>query len=132
MKPDKMILSILLPASILLSREVEKVTAEAADGFFCLLPRHVDVVAALIPGILSYEIDGGSEQYAAVDEGILVKNGTEVTVSVRRGFLGGRLGEIRKRVEKEFMHRSKKEKKTHSAALRIEADLIRRFIEIEG
>lgn len=130
MKPARMRLSILLPTEVLLSQEVDKVIAEAMNGFFCLRPRHVDFVAALVPGILAYTAGAGPERYAAVDEGILVKTGTDVTVSVRNGFLGGQLGEIQKKVHQEFEQRSDREKKTRAAALRIEADLIRRFIAI--
>ncbi len=47
-------LKILLPTEIMLDEEVTKVTAEAGNGSFCLLPRHIDFVAALVPGLLSF------------------------------------------------------------------------------
>ena len=45
-------------------------------------------VAALTPGILTYATEGADEVYVAVDEGVLVKTGPDVLVSVRRA-LGG-------------------------------------------
>jgi len=41
-------------------------------------------VAALAPGILIYETEVEGEVYVAVDEGVLVKTGPDVLVSVRR------------------------------------------------
>ena len=46
---------------------------------FC--PGHIDMVAALAPGILSYTVHDGREEFLGTDEGILVKNGPEVLVS---------------------------------------------------
>ncbi len=53
-------LRVLLPTEVLLDVEVTKVIAEAENGFFCLLPRHVDFVAALVPGILYYTTSPGN------------------------------------------------------------------------
>ena len=44
-------LKVLLPAKVAVDEEVTKVTAEAANGSFSLLPRHVDFIAALVPAI---------------------------------------------------------------------------------
>jgi F-type H+-transporting ATPase subunit epsilon len=44
-------LKILIPTKILVDCQVTKVIAEAENGHFCLLPHHVDFVAALVPGI---------------------------------------------------------------------------------
>jgi F-type H+-transporting ATPase subunit epsilon len=54
-------LRVLLPTDVLVDREAAKVIAEAANGSFCLLPRHVDFVAALVPGILRYTTPQGEE-----------------------------------------------------------------------
>jgi F-type H+-transporting ATPase subunit epsilon len=81
-------LRILIPTGIVADEEVDKVSAEAANGAFTLLPRHVDFVTALVPGLLSFEPNGGGTEVLAVDEGILVKRGAEVFVSVRRAFRG--------------------------------------------
>ena len=47
-------LKVLLPTKILIDEEVTKVVAEAEDGSFCILPRHIDFVSALVPGIFSF------------------------------------------------------------------------------
>ena len=73
-------LRILLPTHVEIDEEVDKVSAEGLEGAFCLLPRHLDWVAGLVPSLLSYEQDG-QERFLAVNGGILVKCGDEVAVS---------------------------------------------------
>jgi F-type H+-transporting ATPase subunit epsilon len=119
-----------LPAEIFLDEDdVEEVVAEAENGYFGIKPRHIDFVAALVPGLLSY-VKNGEETFLAVDEGVLVKNGPEVRVSVRNAVKGERLGDLMRTVEENFAVYDEKEKKARSAAARIEADIIRGFMEI--
>jgi F-type H+-transporting ATPase subunit epsilon len=123
-------LKVLLPTEVLIDREVEKVTAEAENGSFCLLPRHIDFVAGLVPGILFFETAEGKEEVLGVDEGILVKAGPDVWISTRKGVYGPELGTLGERVREEFLSLDDREKKARSAASRLEADLIRRFLEL--
>lgn len=123
-------LRVMLPSRILLDQEVVKVVAEAQNGSFCLLPRHVDFVAALVPGLLNLVGPNGAEEFIAVDEGTLVKCGSEVSVSVRHAVRGGDLGELRRTVEEEFRLLNETEKAARSALARMEADFIRRLMEL--
>ena len=66
-------LKLLLPGEVLVDEETTKIIAEAENGSFCLKPKHVDFIAALVPGLLSFIADDGEEVFLAVDEGILVK-----------------------------------------------------------
>jgi F-type H+-transporting ATPase subunit epsilon len=111
-------------------QEVAKVTAEAENGSFCLLPRHIDFVAALVPGILRFESSGGKEQFLAVDEGILVKCGQEVSVSTRNAVQGSELGTLMRTVEEQFEVLDDRERVTRSALAKLEADLVRRFMDL--
>ena len=95
-------LKVLLPTEVLIDTEVTKVIAEAENGAFCLLPRHIDVVAALVPGLLSYVPPDGGESFVAVDEGMLVKCGPEVLVSTRQAVRGADLGQLKQTVEAQF------------------------------
>jgi F-type H+-transporting ATPase subunit epsilon len=125
-------LKILLPAEILIDQEVRQVVAEAENGSFCLLPHHIDFVAGLVPGILAFETDAGKEEFIGVDEGILVKVGQEVLVSTGKGVRGPELGGLWQTIQDEFKVLDEREKKARSAAARLEADLVRRFMEIGG
>jgi F-type H+-transporting ATPase subunit epsilon len=124
-------LKILLPTRILIDREVTKINAEAENGAFTLLPRHVDFVMALPPSLLAYVTeDEGKEEFLAVDEGILVKRGSEVRVSARNAVRGPDLGTLRQTIEEEFMQLDEHEKKARLAVAGLETDLVRRFIEL--
>jgi F-type H+-transporting ATPase subunit epsilon len=125
-------LKVLLPTEVLLDKEVTKVIAEAENGSFCLLPRHIDFVAALVPGLLSFTIDEDHEEFLAIDEGILVKCGAEVLVSTRTAVRGPDLGALRLTVEERFRHIDEREKQARAATARLEADLVRRFMELGG
>jgi len=124
-------LKILLPAEVLLSEKVSKVVAEAANGFFCLLPHHVDYTAALVPGVFIYET-AEEENFLAIDVGTLVKKGDEILVSVRNAVRGPELGKLKLEVVKQFRELDEREKKARSAAAKLEVDLLRRFMELRG
>jgi F-type H+-transporting ATPase subunit epsilon len=123
-------LKILLPAEVFLNEEVTKVVAEAENGFFCLMPQHVDFTASLVPGVFSYSTDGGEDSYLAVDVGTLVKKGSEILVSTRNAFRGDELGHLKEVVVAQFGEIDEREKKARTAAARLEVDLLRRFMEL--
>ena len=125
-------LKVLLPTGVLIEEEATKVIAEAHNGFFCLLPKHVDFAAAIVPGILSFETAGAREEFLAVDEGILIKCGQEVLVSTRNAVRGPDLGQLKRTVEERFKVLDDREKSARSAMVKIEAGFIRRFLEIQG
>jgi F-type H+-transporting ATPase subunit epsilon len=124
-------LTILLPEKTFLKKEVKKVTAEAENGWFCLLPRHVDFTTSLIPGILIITLTGGEDVYLAIDEGILVKYGKEVVISTRNAIEGDNLGELKNRVEEMFIRTGEKEKDAQVALSKLEADFVRSFLNLE-
>ena len=123
-------LRVLAPTHVEVDEDVDKVIAEAADGAFCLLPRHVDFVAALNPGILAYYWRG-RERLLAVNGGTLVKCGDDVLVSTMAAVAGDDLGALRRAVEDVFENVGDRERRAYSALVKMEADFIRRFIEFE-
>jgi F-type H+-transporting ATPase subunit epsilon len=122
-------LCVLLPEEILLDVETRKITAEAENGAFGLLPRHVDFVTALAPGILTFVDTDGREGFLAVDEGILLKRGALVQVSTRNAVLGQELGDLKRMIQERFKNITELERKSRDALYKLEADLIRRFME---
>jgi F-type H+-transporting ATPase subunit epsilon len=125
-------LTVLLPTEILVDEEVAKVVAEAQNGSFCLLPRHIDFVAALVPGLLAFvKTADGAEEFLAADEGLLVKCGPQVLVSTRQAVRGGELGFLRETVEKTFKVLTDQEKRARTALANLEANFIRRFLKLE-
>lgn len=126
--PILMHLKILLPFQIFAETSgVSRIVAETREGAFGLLPRRLDCVAALTPGILIYETDVGGEAYVAVDEGVLVKTGQDVLVSVRRALGGTDLSRLRAAVEQEFLTLDEHEQSVRSVLAKMESDFIRRM-----
>ena len=124
-------LKVLLPGEVLIDRSAHKVIAEAENGSFCLLPRHIDFLAALVPGLLMFVDIDRVEQFIAVDEGVLVKKGREVLVSTRQAVPGRDLGSLRQTVREQFLALDDRERTARSAVAKLESDLIRRFLELE-
>ncbi len=126
MKTEAMTLRLLLPYTVLLEEEdVRRIVAESTRGKFGLLPRRLDCAASLVPGILFYETGSGTERFVAIDRGVLVKTGGEVTVSVRHAALGGDLGSLRRLVEKQFLELDESERRGRSLVARLESEIIR-------
>ncbi len=125
-------LQVLLPTAILVDTEVVKVIAEADDGAFCLLPRHIDFVAALVPGVLSFVGTDDAEQFCAIDRGILVKCGRQVSVSTLNAVRGTELSRLRALVEERFLDLDEHERKARAALARLEAGALRGFRELQG
>lgn len=121
---------VLLPTRVLVDQPVAKIVAEAQDGSFCLLPRHIDLVAALVPGVLLFVDCDGNEKYLGIDEGTLVKHGNRVRVSTRHAVSGDDLQSLRQIVQERFLELDDRERSARSALARLEAGVVRRFIEL--
>ncbi len=124
-------LKVALPTEILVDKEVSKVIAEAENGSFCLLPRHVGFVSSLVPGIISYVCSDGTEEFLAIDKAILVKCGPEVIVSTSNAVIGGDLGLLKKTIQEKFMVADERVRKARSASAKLETNLVRRFLELD-
>jgi F-type H+-transporting ATPase subunit epsilon len=123
-------LKVLLPFRVFAEKTgVSRIVAETDEGSFGLLPHRLDCVAALTPGILIYETEAEGEVYMAVDEGVLVKAGPNVLVSVRRAMSGTDLGRLRDSVEQDYLILDEHEQSVRSVMAKMESDLIRRLVE---
>ena len=180
---NSMRLTVWLPTQVLMQEEVTRIKAEAENGWFGLLPKHVDFVTALVPGILAFEVastktlttedteehrsESGSgrsgglvastekaktfttedteehrgitgsgrnqerEEYLAIDYGILVKCGREVSISTRAAVHSADLEQLRKDVRALFQAQEDREKKAVALEVKLEADLVRGLLEME-
>ncbi|MBN2369267.1 MAG: F0F1 ATP synthase subunit epsilon [Vicinamibacteria bacterium] len=125
-------LKVLLPFQVFAEETgVSRIVAETREGSFGLLPRRLDCAAALTPGILIYETEVEGEVYLAVDEGVLVKTGPNVLVSVRRALSGTDLGQLRSAVEQEFLTLDEHEQSVRLVTATLEAGFLRRFANFQ-
>ena len=123
-------LKVLLPFRVFTEKEgVKRIVAESRDGSFGLLPHRLDCVVSLAPGILVFETEAEGEVCIAVDEGVLVKSGDDVLVSVRNAIGGTDLGKLRAAVEQEFMNLNEQERSVRAVLANLECGFIRRFAE---
>jgi F-type H+-transporting ATPase subunit epsilon len=130
MPSSLMQLKILIPSRIFGEiGDISRMVAESRNGSFGILPHRLDCVAALAPGILTYATESGPDIYVAVDEGVLVKVGSQVLVSVRRAIGGTDLGQLRSAIEREFLTVDEREKSVRTAVAKLESGLIRRLAE---
>lgn len=123
-------LKVVLPTHALIDQPAAKITAEAANGSFTLLPRHIDFVAALVPGILLFVDNSGAEHYLGIDDGLLVKCADSVVVATTSAVEGEDLAELEMIVEHRFRSLDQQEAAARSALARLEAGVVRRFIEL--
>ena len=132
MTPSPMRLKVLLPFQVFVDQaDVSRIIADTPAGSFGLLPRRLDCVAALAPGILIYETAADGEVCLAVDEGVLVKTGADVLVSVRRALRGKDLAALRGDVATQFLAEDAQAQSLRLAMAKVESGFLRRFAAFE-
>ena len=69
-------------------------------------------------------------RYLAVDEGVLVKEGAYVRLSCRDVVIGDDLGALEAAVREQFLSLDERERVSRTAIARLEADFIRRMMDL--
>jgi F-type H+-transporting ATPase subunit epsilon len=125
-------LKILLPFKVFADiKNVSSIVMETSEGSYGLLPQRLDCVAALVPGIFTYEADGAS-RYIAVDNGVMVKAGTQVLVSVRNAVGGADLGRLGELVKKDFKSEDENQKQVTTVIAKLERGFIYSFDKLRN
>jgi F-type H+-transporting ATPase subunit epsilon len=121
-------LRVLLPFGVFAETSgVARIVFQTRAGSFGLLPQRLDCVAALVPGILVYQCEAQPQTYVAIDEGVLVKTGPEVLISVRRAVAGSDLDQLRAAMTREFLELDALERSLRSSLVKIESNLVSRL-----
>jgi F-type H+-transporting ATPase subunit epsilon len=110
---------------------VKRIVARTLQGFVGLLPHRLDCAAALEPGILTYETEADGEVYVAIDQGVLIKAGDDVLISVRNAIGGTDLEQLHEAVKQEFLELDEQEKSVRTVLAKMESGFIRRFMEFQ-
>ncbi|HLT59443.1 MAG: hypothetical protein LOD91_06980 [Limnochordales bacterium] len=124
-----MTLTVLLPQGQLFRGRVQKVVARGAGGSRGYWPRHVDFVTALVPSILSAVLEDGSERFFAVDGGVLVKKGDEVTVTAHHAIMADSPDPLPAEIERFFAEQEEHERHTRRVLFQLESHLIKELLE---
>ncbi len=123
-----MSLKVLLPFKVFAEiKNVKRIVMETSEGSFGFLPQRLDCVAALVPGIFMYDAEGEGEKYLAVNEGILVKAGLQVLVSVRNAVGDAPLGKLKELVETDRKQQDEEQVNMRSVMAKLERGFIRSF-----
>lgn len=123
-------LRLYTPLGKVLECRVTKICLETLGGYRTLLPKHIDIAAALKDGILSYTAENGAERFAAVRHGIAVKKGQTVTVTVQNAVTGDTPAELEDVIRSEFRQSEESRKELNAAMARLEAGLVRGFNDL--
>ena len=123
-------LKISIPTEVILEKAgIVRMVVETISGSMGILPLRLDCVACLVPGVLLFETKEEGERFIAVDEGILVKTGSDINVSVKNAVVANELGTIEQIVREQFLVRSEQEKRIRSMLAKLESDFIRNLME---
>ncbi len=110
---------------------MKRIVVQTLRGSLGFLPHRLDCTAALAPGILSYETETEGEVYLAVDQGVLVKAGMDVLISVRNAIGGMDLDNLHEAVKREFLCVDEQEKSVRSVLAKMESGFIHRFMQFQ-
>jgi F-type H+-transporting ATPase subunit epsilon len=124
-------LEILLPYRIFAAQSaVSRIVVETSNGSLGLLPNRLDCAASLVPGILMYEV-ATTVSYVAIDDGVLVKTGADVRISVRRALGGASLAELQDTVRRSFLVTDQRQRDVRAALAKMEAGLMGRLARLQ-
>ncbi len=123
-------LKVTSPIGIVLRTEIQKIDFEAMDGYFTILPRHVDFVTALPASIVTYQTTDGQTRYMACNRGLFIKKGGDVFLSVHKAVLSENLADLSQTIEVEFKQDDEERKEVNTAMARLESGLSRGFMRL--
>ena len=126
----EMHLKVFSPIGIVLDTPVTQVDFEAIDGFYTMLPKHMDMVSALKPSILSYQA-GEKSGYVACNKGVIVKKGKDISVSTKLAILGTDLKQLEKTIEVDFKEMEQQRKEANLAMAKLEIGLTKGLMALK-
>ena len=123
-------LEILVPDAVVLTTRVTGVQAADATGRFGLRPGHEPFVTVLVPSLLVYTDEAGTERYAAVDGGALVLEGDRVSVVTREAVLSDRLEDLSERAAAILDVRRRQEGKARAEFDELQTALVKQLARV--
>ena len=124
-------LQVYSPLEKVLQTDIQKVVFETLNGYQTLLPKHVDYVAALNTGIISYVTTDGEEGYLACHEGVVVKKAQQVTISAQGVLWADTLDELQENIAVSYKENEEQRKELNLAMARLELGLMRGFQRLQ-
>ncbi|MFU2508239.1 F0F1 ATP synthase subunit epsilon [Pseudoalteromonas sp. ASV78] len=125
-------LKLLLPSQVFIDKtDISNIIVETSKGSYGLLPHRLDCVAVLTPGILTFSTIADGEIFVAVDEGVLVKTGLDVLVSVRNALVDSDLTKLRAAVEQDFLAINEQALQVRAVMAKLESGFLHKFVSFK-
>ncbi|MBB1295575.1 F0F1 ATP synthase subunit epsilon [Pseudoalteromonas sp. SR41-4] len=125
-------LKLLLPSQVFIDKtDISNIIVETSSGSYGLLPHRLDCVAVLTPGILTFSTIAEGEIFVAVDEGVLVKTGLDVLVSVRNALVDSDLTKLRAAVEQDFLAINEQALQVRAVMAKLESGFLHKFVSFK-
>lgn len=122
-------LKILTPMQVEVDTQIQKVDFEALDGFFTLLPKHIDFVDSLKQTIVQYK-SGEKNYYVACDRGVVVKKADEVIISTSLAIQDDDLEKLKKTIAYDFKQMEQERKEVLVSMSRLELGLTKGLMSL--
>lgn len=82
-------LRIYTPSQLFLEEVIKKVSVYGKEGFYTILPNHIDYISSFDDGIIIFEKQDSSKIFIGVNQGVLIKTGREIQISTFSAVYGG-------------------------------------------
>lgn len=120
--------NILLPYQVFATLgDVTNLVIETPSGSHGILPQRLDCISPLVPGILTYQQGAQQSQFIAIDQGIMVKTGAQVMISVRRAIQGSSLQKLQQAVKQEFLALDQEQQALRTVLAKLESGFLKQF-----
>lgn len=131
MTPGALDFEILVPDGVVTKERISSLEAEDASGRFGIWPHHAPFFTVLAPCVIVYRPEGGGEQYAAIDGGVLLVESGRASIVSREALASPRLDDVAGKARALLAARRVQERSTRSAFAELEASLARQLGRLE-
>ena len=124
-------LRVMTPTEVVLDEEVIHVTAEDPSGSLGIRPGHTGLVTALVPGLVTARSAGGTEQYVAVDGGVLLVSDDGVDIVSRQAVAGSDMRHLEDTVIAGFERDAEDDRTNHAAFEKMRIKFLKGIVDFD-
>jgi F-type H+-transporting ATPase subunit epsilon len=126
---DTLRLEIVTPAGTVYSEDVEMVTLPSIAGQMGILPRHVPLIAQMVPGEMIVRKDG-RDMFVATGEGLIEVTGNRVAILTDLAIPADRIDEAKAEEARQRAEVRLREKLSDEELAAVNASLTRSLVQL--
>ena len=126
---DTLRLEIVTPAGTVYSEDVEMVTLPSIAGQMGILPRHVPLIAQMVPGEMIVRKDG-RDAFVATGEGLIEVTGNRVAILTDLAIAADRIDEAKAEEARQRAEARLHEKLSDEELAAVNASLTRSLVQL--